>query len=157
MHFSFCAPPAPPIILLLLLQGSAERWFPGLVNFVPAVAYHSCLAVLAAFTQPGARLLAWPCKIAFLQPNLITDFSQGFKRYPVLPHSATEGRTVWHFANCPASKIASVSAASLDWMEGGIHPPSAELGLGLFARSNELEGPFYASPDGQALSSYFGF
>ena len=123
----------------------------GLVYFVTALAHHFCLALPAAFTQPGARVLAWPCKIAFLQPNLITDFSQGLKRYQV-PHSATEERrTVWHFANCPASKIAS--AASLDWMEGGIHPPSAELGLGLFARSNELEGPFYASPDGQALSS----
>ena len=34
---------------------------PGLVNFVPAVAYHFCLALPAAFTQPGAQLLAEPC------------------------------------------------------------------------------------------------
>ena len=33
---------------------------PGLVNFVPAVACHFCLALLAAFTQPGARILADP-------------------------------------------------------------------------------------------------
>ena len=32
----------------------------GLVNFVPAVAYHFCLALLA-FTHPGACLLAKPC------------------------------------------------------------------------------------------------
>ena len=35
--------------------------FPGLVNFVPAVAYHFSLASPAAFTQPGDRLLAEPC------------------------------------------------------------------------------------------------
>ena len=34
---------------------------PGLVNFVPAVAYHFCLALPAAFTQPRVRLLAEPC------------------------------------------------------------------------------------------------
>ena len=31
-----------------------------MVNFVAAVAYHSCLALPAAFTQPGAHLLAEP-------------------------------------------------------------------------------------------------
>ena len=44
-----------------LLQGSAKRWTPGLVNFVPAVAYHFCLALPAAFTQPGAHMLTEPC------------------------------------------------------------------------------------------------
>ena len=39
-----------------ILQGSAKRWFPGLVNFVTAVAYHFCLALPAAFT-PGDHLL----------------------------------------------------------------------------------------------------
>ena len=43
------------------LQGSAKRRSPGLVHFVPAVAYHFCLNLPAAFTQPGARLLAKPC------------------------------------------------------------------------------------------------
>ena len=42
--------------------GSAKRWFPGLVNFVTALAYHSCLALPAAFTQPRDHLLAEPCK-----------------------------------------------------------------------------------------------
>ena len=35
------------------LQGSAKRWSPGLVNYVAALAYHSYLALRAAFTQPG--------------------------------------------------------------------------------------------------------
>ena len=43
------------------LQGFTNRQAPGLVNFVPALAYHFCLNLLAAFTQPGARLLVEPC------------------------------------------------------------------------------------------------
>ena len=34
---------------------------PGLVTFVPGVADHFCLALPAAFTQPGEHLLAEPC------------------------------------------------------------------------------------------------
>ena len=44
------------------IQGSANRWSTGLVSFVPALAYHFCLALPAAFTQPGACLLAEPCR-----------------------------------------------------------------------------------------------
>ena len=44
-----------------VVQGSTNRREPGLVNFVPALAYHFCLNLLAAFTQPGARLLVEPC------------------------------------------------------------------------------------------------
>ena len=40
------------------LQSTAKRWAPGFVNFVVAVAYHFCLALPVAFTQPSARLLA---------------------------------------------------------------------------------------------------
>ena len=36
------------------------------MNFVPAVAYHFCLALPIAFTQPGALLLAEPCTITRL-------------------------------------------------------------------------------------------
>ena len=32
-----------------------------MVNFVPAVAYHFCLNLPAAFSQPGARLILEPC------------------------------------------------------------------------------------------------
>ena len=35
------------------VQESAKRRSPGLVNFVPGVAYHFCLALPAAFTQPA--------------------------------------------------------------------------------------------------------
>ena len=35
------------------IRGSAKRWSPGLVKFVSAVAYYFCLALPAAFTQPG--------------------------------------------------------------------------------------------------------
>ena len=43
------------------VQGSAKRLRPGLVNFVTAVAYHFCLAMPAAFKQPGASTLAGLC------------------------------------------------------------------------------------------------
>ena len=42
------------------LHGSPKESFPGLVNFVTAVAYHLCLSLPAAFTQPGAHLVAEP-------------------------------------------------------------------------------------------------
>ena len=32
-----------------------------MVNFVPVDAYHFCLALPVAFTQPGVRHLAQPC------------------------------------------------------------------------------------------------
>ena len=43
------------------IQGLAKKPAPGLVNFVPAAAYHFCLALPAEFTQPGDHLLAEPC------------------------------------------------------------------------------------------------
>ena len=45
-----------------LLQGLARMQAPGLVKFAPAVAYHFGLAFPAAYLQPGARLLAEPCR-----------------------------------------------------------------------------------------------
>ena len=50
--------------LVDLVQGSAKRQSPGLVIVVPALAYHFCPALLAAFTQPGTHLLAKPSSIA---------------------------------------------------------------------------------------------
>ena len=38
------------IISVSIVQGSAKRRFPGLVNFVTALAYDFCLALPAAFT-----------------------------------------------------------------------------------------------------------
>ena len=43
------------------VQGSTNRRATGLVNFVPALAYHFCLNLLAAFTKPGAHLLVESC------------------------------------------------------------------------------------------------
>ena len=45
------------------VQGSTNRRAPGLVNVVPALAYHFCLNLPAAFTQPGAHLLVEPCTV----------------------------------------------------------------------------------------------
>ena len=50
-------------LLRVYIQSSAKRRRPGLVNFVSAVAYHSCLSLPAAFTQPGRSLLADPCTV----------------------------------------------------------------------------------------------
>ena len=43
------------------VQWWAEALFPGLVNFVPAVAYQFCLNMPATFSQPGNGNLAHPC------------------------------------------------------------------------------------------------
>ena len=51
------------MIFVLDIQGSTNRRALGLVNFVPALAYHFCLNFPAAFTQPGARLLVEPCTL----------------------------------------------------------------------------------------------
>ena len=42
------------------VQRSAKGGAPGLVNLVLALGYHIYLSLPAAFTQPGARLLAEP-------------------------------------------------------------------------------------------------
>ena len=53
------------------VQGSVKRQSPGLVKFVPAVAYHSFLALPATFTQSGDHFLAEPCKdaVSFLSES----------------------------------------------------------------------------------------
>ena len=38
-----------------------KSWAPGLVNFVPALAYHFCLNLPEAFMKPGRSLFADPC------------------------------------------------------------------------------------------------
>ena len=43
--------------LINTVRGTAIRRAHGLVNLVPALAYHFCLALPAEFTQPGAHLL----------------------------------------------------------------------------------------------------
>ena len=43
------------------VRGSAVRRASGLMNFAAAVAYHFCLGLPTALTQPWAHLLAEPC------------------------------------------------------------------------------------------------
>ena len=45
------------------IQGLAKRRSPGLLNFITVVAYDFCLALPAAFMQPGAHLFAEPCRL----------------------------------------------------------------------------------------------
>ena len=49
------------VYTLLIIQGISTRPFPGLVNFVPAVAYLFCLNLPAAFLQPANSLVELPC------------------------------------------------------------------------------------------------
>ena len=44
-----------------LIHGISRRPFPGLVNFVPAVAYIICLILHAAFSQLANSLIEIPC------------------------------------------------------------------------------------------------
>ena len=46
----------------------------GFAKFVPALAYHFCLKLPAAFTQPGAPTLANLCNIRVCLLNVIKDF-----------------------------------------------------------------------------------
>ena len=43
-----------------------KKWFPGLVNFVPAAAYYFRLNLPEKFSQPGDNILAHPCKLTHL-------------------------------------------------------------------------------------------
>ena len=61
--------------LALSTQRSAKICAPGLVNSVPAVAYYFCLALPAAFTQPGVHLLAEPCTRRRCRCNIICIFA----------------------------------------------------------------------------------
>ena len=51
------------LYLVPYVQGSTNRRALGFVNFVLALAYHFCLNLPAAFSQPGARLLVEPCTL----------------------------------------------------------------------------------------------
>ena len=55
-----------------IVQGFTIRPLPGLVNFVPAIAYHFCLNLHAAFSQPGNSLIYWsPVDICILNPMIL--------------------------------------------------------------------------------------
>ena len=46
---------------IMPVQGSAKEFFPGLVNFLTAVAYHLCLNLPRAFQQPKKYSFGDPC------------------------------------------------------------------------------------------------
>ena len=46
---------------IIIVQTSAKVGTPGLMNFVPALAYHFCLNLPAAFMQHGESTLADLC------------------------------------------------------------------------------------------------
>ena len=68
------------IVSLCDIQGRTIKPLQGLVNFVPDVAYHFCLNVPAAFSQPGNGLIREPCSMGFgqgqinLSPSLMDHF-----------------------------------------------------------------------------------
>ena len=45
---------------LIACTGVAKKCFPGLVNFVIAVAFHFCLNLPATFSQPGKHSFGTP-------------------------------------------------------------------------------------------------
>ena len=59
------SPPSRPVAIgkPAGVQMWSKKLAQGLVNFVPAVAYHSCLNLPAGFSQPGNGNLAHPCKL----------------------------------------------------------------------------------------------
>ena len=58
------------LVVCRQVQGSAKRQSQGLVNFVPALAYHFCPAFPAAFTQTGDHLSDEPCADARVRRRL---------------------------------------------------------------------------------------
>ena len=50
-------------LLLGSLQGWAKKWVPGLVNFVPAVAYHFCLNL----SEKILAIWEWFCSPALVR------------------------------------------------------------------------------------------
>ena len=74
----------------------------GLVNFVPAVAYHFCLALPAAFTQPGDHFLAEVCTEGGGANLVLRMTASQIKRrtlvsHPVVP-SHQKFQLKWDFA-----------------------------------------------------------
>ena len=78
--------------------------WPGLVNFVPAVAYHFCLRLPAALTQPGRSFLSEPCTCVMIRPcplNIWTracfHFSQPCIRWHFINTTLVGEMTTYHW------------------------------------------------------------
>ena len=97
------------------VQGSAKRRSLGLVKFVIALAYHFCLALPAAFTQPGACLFAEPCIYGRKQsrpPPSAIDEKHRRHHLQVHDDSSKERRSITHSlaeAKCSFVRIMFVS------------------------------------------------
>ena len=69
----------------VVVQGSPKECYPGLVNFVIAVAYHFCLNLPGAFSQTGKHSFGDPCRVpasrSLLANSLITQPS------PLMTHN----------------------------------------------------------------------
>jgi len=77
------------ILSKVLYRGGLKKWFPGFVNFVPAVACHFCLNLPVRFLQPGNHFVAHPCKyppifesnLRWNGPILFIKFCKSYKIY----------------------------------------------------------------------------
>ena len=101
------------------VQSSSIRWAPGLVKFVPAVAYLFYLNLPAAFSQPGARHIGEPCilvaeahHVILLQKqastSVILSVSLSLSLPPPLPR----------FRCIRDEKQTAVAAGEIDWKWG---------------------------------------
>ena len=101
------------------IQGSAKRRAPGLVNVIPAVAYHFCLALPAAFTQPGDHLLVEPCSVRplpvdkKLRRQQIDPTFQGLYLWQFLTGISSTWLSAWGFL-----KFLSASKTNRRWPRG---------------------------------------
>ena len=75
------------------LQGSAKGRSPGLVIYVPVLAYHFCLALPAVFMQPGDHILTRPLYLSDTNSyRAKLPVAKGEKERPVL--NAPMGRSL---------------------------------------------------------------
>ena len=91
-----------------------------MVNFVLVVAYHFCLSLTAAFTQPGDHLLAEPCGAIALRGGKLSGWLFGaFVRRNPTPglDAAGRGRIVmilpWRFQRIFPSSFVTIQFLSL--------------------------------------------
>ena len=103
--------------------GLAKMWVPGLVNIVPTIAYHFHLALSAAFTQPGARLLAGLCRSERVRDTC-------WSRYPsflsTFPSEARLARTQSPFVP-PDTETVRVYRVTILWIEHKIASWNVEM------------------------------
>ena len=64
-----------PLMFFRIYRARPKRWSPGCVKFVPAVAFHFCLALPPAFTQPADHLLARLCNIGRLGYSIVDQLN----------------------------------------------------------------------------------